>query len=363
MTKRNDPWYCRNHAIWMASLPLSTGALVHFSQYRPFIFLASWLSTYEAVLYTLFVLAGVLAGLGMLIAYRRKTSRSLLIATSLFSLALLMIVEISFHSTRFYNREEVTFNSGSVTLSGTLYKPRNEITSAMVLVHGSVEFDRGFYHLWADYFAQRGMAVLSFDKRGTGASGGVFVSDNNTSRENLDLLASDVAAGLNRLSEEKELAQLPIGIWGISQAGWIVPIVATRHSVDFVLLVSGPTCTTEEEHVYSRIRGDHAGPTTGSREEAELAVTLNGPGGFDPVPMLSKMDTPGLWIFGAADDSIPVGRSTQILDSLVAQGSSFEYHVLPDTDHILFLRKGFPDFNPSYWKITTQWLQAKGLIK
>ena len=132
--------------------------------------------------------------------------------------------------------------------------------------------------------------------------------------------------------------------------------------MDFVLLVSGPTCTAEEEHVYSQIRGDHEENATGSREAAEEAVIRHGPGGFDPVNFLSQMDMPALWIFGALDDSIPVRRSTQILDKLIAEGKAFEYHILPNADHILASKAGIPNFDPSYWTITDRWLNIQGIM-
>ena len=151
---------------------------------------------------------------------------------------------------------------------------------------------------------------------------------------------------------------LPLGLWGISQAGWIVPIAATRHSVDFVVLSSGPTCTTEEEHVYSRIRGDDVDAFTDTREAAEAAVVRHGPGGFDPFKYLMQMNAPGLWVFGALDNSIPVRRSTQVLEDLIDAGKPFKYHVLPEADHLLVSRAGIPDFDQSFWEITDGWLET-----
>lgn len=47
--------------------------------------------------------------------------------------------------------------------------------------------------------------VLSFDKRGTGSSGGEYEWKNNSSTKNLRLLASDVAAAVAALAAQPEI--------------------------------------------------------------------------------------------------------------------------------------------------------------
>src|SRR4051812_25151081 len=90
-----------------------------------------------------------------------------------------------------YREEPVTFSSQGVLLSGTLYLPKQGGQfPAIVIVHGSGKMPRSFYHYWADHWVRRGYAVLSYDKRGTGRSGGEYEGNNNTSRKNIDLLAN-----------------------------------------------------------------------------------------------------------------------------------------------------------------------------
>jgi len=94
------------------------------------------------------------------------------------------------------DRRDVEFTSQGVTLEGTVFLPASApILAAAVLVHGAGQESRnpGF----ALAFAQRGIAALTYDKRGVGKSGGVYagqeVGANNVSRENLELLALDAA--------------------------------------------------------------------------------------------------------------------------------------------------------------------------
>jgi len=45
------------------------------------------------------------------------------------------------------------------------------------------------------------------------------------------------------------------------------------------------------------------------------------------------MSTPGLWLFGGADRSIPTERSVQILSQLKRAGKNFTIVVFPDAGH------------------------------
>jgi hypothetical protein len=87
--------------------------------------------------------------------------------------------------------EDVTFRSGDVSLSGTIVFPeQSQPTASVVLVHGSGRVPR---MLWlARLFASEGLAVLTYDKRGVGKSGGQFQGGSSAAgASNLDLLAQD----------------------------------------------------------------------------------------------------------------------------------------------------------------------------
>lgn len=74
---------------------------------------------------------------------------------------------------RTFDQADVTFQSGSVSLYGTLYLPRNgDSLPAIVLAHGRTEFARrqALFVVLAERLAARGYAVLSFDFRGFGQS-------------------------------------------------------------------------------------------------------------------------------------------------------------------------------------------------
>ena len=105
----------------------------------------------------------------------------------------------------------------------TIYIPKKP-QAAIVIVHGSDQVPRMIK--FAELLSKNDILVLTYDKRGVGESGGVYagpeVGTNNISRDNLNLLAKDASAAVNTIHKENK--NLPIGLVGFSQAGWIIPI-------------------------------------------------------------------------------------------------------------------------------------------
>jgi dienelactone hydrolase len=127
-----------------------------------------------------------------------------------------------------YRAEEVSFNSADGTLlTGTLFLPApGRRHAAVVVTHGSGRTGRnGFYghiRFLAEAYAQRGIAALIYDKRGTGASAGDW------ERTNLDDLADDAAAALRFLAGRPDIRADRLGLSGSSQATWVLPMAASR---------------------------------------------------------------------------------------------------------------------------------------
>ena len=233
--------------------------------------------------------------------------------------------------------EHVQFISEGVTLAGTLWLPEGcGPHPAMVFVHGSGRQSRRSARFVAQHFNPLGIAVLGYDKRGVGESGGTYVGRNNGSEQNLTLLARDAAAGVALLRGLPSIDSDQIGLWGVSQAGWIVPVAAALDGrVAFMILMSGPTVTVGEENYYSDLTGDDSATRAAlSQEEISRLLAERGPSGFDPKPYLTRMETPGLWLLGSEDESMPIPETVAVLDELVLEhGRHFSYHVWPDASH------------------------------
>ena len=144
--------------------------------------------------------------------------------------------------------EQVRFqNEGKNTLGGTLYKPESAAEYPTVIVaHASQSGARDWsiYQHLAETLTQFGIAVLVFDRRGEGQSTG---NSHNTSFEDL---TADLLSAKDTLKARQDVKQ--IGLWGMSQGGWLAPFAATlSEDIAFLILVSGATITPAEQMIYS----------------------------------------------------------------------------------------------------------------
>lgn len=210
-----------------------------------------------------------------------------------------------------------------------------------------------------------GLAVLAYDKRGVGASSGEYSGIGPANSEAMfDLLATDALAAVDALARRSDIDTTRIGLFGVSQAGWIVPLAASRSNrVAFVVLLSGPAVTVGEEIAYSRLAGEDPGSRQGLTE-AEIAVefaAFKGPHGFDPANSIAGMRAPSLWILGDRDRSLPVTHTIANLDRIKrTHNLPIEIHVLPGVNH--GLRKPTGE-QPDFWAVIREWLGRHRITK
>jgi pimeloyl-ACP methyl ester carboxylesterase len=154
---------------------------------------------------------------------------------------------------RLYREEAVTFRSGDVTLAGTLFLPATKGPyPAIVLGHGSGAQDRNGYlaniRFMADHLARHGIAVLTYDKRGSGRSSGDWATASFAD------LASDMVAGIRMLRTRPDIIAAQVGAGGSSQAGWVTAKAVTQlPDIAFVVLTGagGSGYTVEEQNLYN----------------------------------------------------------------------------------------------------------------
>lgn len=170
-----------------------------------------------------------------------------------------------------YTREEVEFENAGTKLSGTLRIPaEGRRGPALVILHGSNYQTRGGQYgalaFVGDQFARNGFAVLNYDKRGTGKSGGKRDDDP-------ELLSGDAAAAVGLLRTRPEVNPGIIGLWGISQGGILEPLVAQKTDrLAFFINVSGAVVNTNEQEIQRtelKLRADGF-----SKDEVNAAVHL-----------------------------------------------------------------------------------------
>jgi pimeloyl-ACP methyl ester carboxylesterase len=238
--------------------------------------------------------------------------------------------------------------SGDVRLSYRLDTPAGRPPfPAVVVGHGSGQTLKHECRWLAEPMLRRGYATLCYDKRGVGESTGTYVNvGTSTSEAHFPRLAGDMAAGVRFLRSQPRVDARRVGLIGISQAGWIMPIAAAQSAPAFMILLSGPTVSVGEEMYYSRF-AEH-GDTPVDEASARLAE-FSGPRGFDPRAVLESLEVPALWLLGAADRSIPIPQTVRILDELIANRRPFVRVVYPGAGHDL---RG-----ADFWKDIDSWLQ------
>jgi len=268
-------------------------------------------------------------------------------------------------------QKDVSFQSGDITLSGTLMLPGTEGPyPAVIFVHGSGPETRDNSLYSAAWLNAIGYAVLIYDKRGGGKSGG---TKKEVSYFSFQDLANDVIAAATLLSTNEHIDKSKIGLHASSQGGWLAPLAAAKSNlISFVIMRSVSAVTVSDDRIYERgerlkeegfsvaeiaesremqlLEGRADDPEanrafeqllTASREKkwfprvygkadtmdklASYRKWYTSIAAFDPIPYLEKLDIPILWIFGdpAIDKLGPIELSIANVERLKAEGKNY----------------------------------------
>lgn len=285
-----------------------------------------------------------------------------------------------------YRAEEVTFTNKKEgnTLAGTLTIPAGEGPfPAMVLVSGSGQQNRdeelmNHRPFWviADYCARHGVAVLRYDDRGMGGSGGEVESATS-----LDF-SYDAEAAFDFLRNRKEINASRIGILGHSEGGIINFMVAARRpEVAFLVSLAGPAVNgvevlKEQQAAILRAQGmseemvQFSGnanaqmldiiEASSDREEADtlLLQLLKGWGyneelteqtvgqmaspwmyyflKYDPTEAIVKTNCPALLLNGSKDLQVLASQNLPAYEKIIAEHgkTNLTLRELPDLNHL-----------------------------
>lgn len=260
------------------------------------------------------------------------------------------------------NSEVVKFSNPALgfqaDLTGLLQWPTTSGRHPVVVfIHGSGKGTRNEYQNLFAQFLQNGFAVFSYDKRGVNESTGTYngVGPKNSPMM-IPLLASDAFEAIEMLKKRPEIDPNKIILMGASQAGWIIPVVASMSKgVSNYVVLYGPTVTVGREIFYSSLAEN--GITSIEQAQAEMDK-FTGIEGFDPFPYIAKLKLQGLWMFGGKDSVMPAQRSVQLLESINRiSGNTCEIKIYPESGHGLYnaTTRQIEDFVP----YVLNWLQLK----
>lgn len=135
--------------------------------------------------------------------------------------------------------EEVSFSSDGFELAGDLHVPGGSGPHpAVVLVHGSgmqTRYSTPTSGLVQRMFLDSGYSVLVWDKPGSGESTGNFDPEHTLTQR-----AQILADAIGWLGRQDSIDATRIGVWGLSQAGWVMPLAMTMtEHITFMIVVSG----------------------------------------------------------------------------------------------------------------------------
>jgi pimeloyl-ACP methyl ester carboxylesterase len=311
--------------------------------------------------------------------------------------------------------EEKSFENGASKLSGTLYLARGrKPQSAIVVTHAAAAPSRDLplYQHLKQMLPTLGIAVFIYDRRGSGKSGG----DLKTS--DYALLADDAIAAVRMLKADSRIDAQRVGIWGLSQGGWLALLAASRSSEPaFVISVSAPLVSPDVQMMFSSINslringysqadidqmiatrgavdnymrgsGDreraqrlvdaaktkpwfkllYMGETVADRETSRWRKEIE----FDPMRTLEGVKIPALVIYGASDPVVPVAVS---VDRLRVPHQKLDVVVIAGADHSMQVSvPAEVQMDPSrsheqapeaaeYFAVLASWLTRQGIAR
>jgi pimeloyl-ACP methyl ester carboxylesterase len=287
-------------------------------------------------------------------------------------------------------QEHVSFANADAKLDGTLLIPTTEGPHpAIILLHGSGPLTRYSFGPYPHFFTSIGLAVLIYDKRGTGSSSGIRMdaSTGAAMKNSLypDELAGDALAAMSVLQQQKDIDPGKIGFWGSSEGGMLAMQVAARSpKVAFAINSSGfmePLWQTLRYQARAIPQSQGVSPTQIEKGAAFVDLWLNvartgnhwedfqagqeqitdagdswifqsrGPFTslaqlrwdwdhiltFDPLPALASVHCPVLGVFGELDPLTPAQRTTDNMRRVLTEAGhkDFMLKIFPQAGHSL----------------------------
>jgi pimeloyl-ACP methyl ester carboxylesterase len=135
--------------------------------------------------------------------------------------------------------QEISFSTGDFQIVGDLRMPvEGGPYPVLLMIHGSGGATRNGsvpFTPMIEIFLRHGFAVSSWDKPGSGESEGEFESEYTITDR-----ARILVDALDALADHPSVDLTNVGLWGISQAGWVMPkALDMTDRISFMISVSG----------------------------------------------------------------------------------------------------------------------------
>jgi dienelactone hydrolase len=175
---------------------------------------------------------------------------------------------ILWQNTFHIQEQTVEIDTPEGKLTGILALPKSYQgrLGLVLFIHGdgpvNASHDDGYKPLW-EKLASAGYASLSLNKRGIGGSQGNWLDQSMEDR------AEEARRAIGWAKQQPMIDPARIGVWGASQAGWVVPKLAAKEKLAFSILVA-PAVNWITQGEYDTRRHMEAAGKSGS--EIETAI-------------------------------------------------------------------------------------------
>lgn len=260
-----------------------------------------------------------------------------------------------------YTAEDVVIpTTRGYTLAGTLTRPKGAAKMPVVVtISGSGPQDRDSrisivpnyapFRDIADTLGRRGIAVLRFDDRGVGASGGAASRANATSAD----FADDVASAVAYLRARADIDGTRIALAGHSEGGFIAPMVAAKDpSVRAIALLAGPAYNGRRVLEFQNENAIKAATQLTETQRDSIRRTV--PKGLDslaaantwmgffmktePSAALRRVKQPTLVLQGNTDQQVTPEQADSIVTILKSSGNTrVTLRHFPATNHLFLV--------------------------
>lgn len=166
------------------------------------------------------------------------------------SIIISLFVLLNTNSISSQNDNKIIFQSGPFSVAGYLNLPEGEGPHPVVIfVHGDGPTNHtswGYYIPIMKRMLHAGYATFSWDKPGSGESTGQIDQS-----QLFKIRSQIVIDAISALKKRSELNHSQMGLWGSSQAGYIIPLVLEKSTdVNFLIAVSCPGEASVDQWAY-----------------------------------------------------------------------------------------------------------------
>jgi len=316
-----------------------------------------------------------------------------------------------------HETEKFIFQSGHFNVVGELRIPSDgQEYPLVIMVHGDGPAYRNYFFTLKKCFLRAGYATLMWDKPGFGQSTGKF-SKSHLRAERAEILLD----AISNVKSHPRIDSNRIGIWGISQAGYVIPMAFPKtNDISFMIMVGCPGESgiyqtaylirrqlefegiTEEEarqaenhfiQIYYAETFEqyikHAKPLYDNPLQRKMGFVSalwdetnwkphspEGESFFNPIDIIEKITIPVLVFFGEKDTQVdPIQGVEAYKKALTKAGNTnFKVELIPNADHNIILcktgsmkerrsrsSKGWQNYAPEYLEMMEEWLKKIAL--